>query len=228
MNARLLPAVALLLAACGGTAPASAPPSSPSIPAATKPVPSGITLPTLPDPVPVTLDAATSAYLVLDFSSTLCPNSPDCTASLPAVSALLKKAHNARVPVFYTLSSQAGSTVVPEVAPQPGDTVLQQNGGGPDKFKNTNVGDQLKGKGAKFVVISGNSGNGAAMYTVTGAMNAGYQAVIPVDTMPTAGPFEKFYAEYQMLHLPTNSNNTENKPLGGPTTLSRSDLISFK
>ncbi|HLY65821.1 MAG TPA: isochorismatase family protein, partial [Chloroflexota bacterium] len=182
----------------------------------------------MPDPVPVTLDAATSAYLVLDFVSTLCPSSPDCAASLPAISALLKKARDAKVTVVYTVTSQPGATIVPQIAAQQGETVLTPIASGPDKFKSTKLEDIIKPKGIKFLVISGNSGNGAAMYTAMGSTLGGYQAVAAVDTMPTSTPFEKFYAEYQMLHEPTSTNNTDNKPLGGPVTLSRSDLITFK
>src|SRR6185437_9787142 len=44
--------------------------------------------PELPDPARVTLDPATTAYLVLDVNSAVCPPRPACMAAIPAVSRL--------------------------------------------------------------------------------------------------------------------------------------------
>src|SRR6266481_311797 len=109
------PALALALAvAC--TAPAAAPSPTPpptsaapttSAPSAVpttsaSPPPNPNLAPAIPAPATVTLDAKTTALVVLDVTNPTCTTRPACNDSIPALQALIKKARDASVPVVYT------------------------------------------------------------------------------------------------------------------------------
>ncbi|MBM2812555.1 MAG: hypothetical protein HW416_3314, partial [Chloroflexi bacterium] len=59
-------------------------------------------VPIIPDAVPVELDAATTAYLVLDMTEATCGPRPTCIATVPAVASLLENARSAGVFVVYS------------------------------------------------------------------------------------------------------------------------------
>jgi len=94
-------------------------------------------LPTLPDVVPVAVDPSTTALLVLDITSVICPPRPACLASTPAIARLLTRARAANAFVAY--SDTGSGTFIPEVAPRPNDPVVSSHA---DKFFGTNL-DQL-------------------------------------------------------------------------------------
>jgi hypothetical protein len=225
-------AAGLVAASCGVTAkPAPAPAPSPS---ASRPSPpsapaprasgAGLDLPRIPAPVPVTLDAKTTAYLVLDMTSTICSPRPACVATLPAAAALLKKARAAHALVVYSDTPTPGSTIRPEVAPRAGDPKVT---GRADKFFNTKLASILRSHGIRTVVIVGTAANGAVLYTAFGANLRGYTAVVAEDGI-SADPFVMLYTEYQLLNQPGLAN-PPNRPLAADrVTLSRSDLITFR
>ncbi len=180
--------------------------------------------PTLTGTVPVELDAKTTAYLVLDVTSTICQPRKSCVATLPAISALLKKARDAKVPVVYS-DTPGTSTILPEVAQLADEPKVT---GRADKFINTNLDDILKAKGIKTVVIVGYVANGAVLYTSFGANIRGYTAVVPVDGTGAEDPFAYTLTLYQLLNEPGFAN-TANKPLAaGQVTLTKTDRITFK
>jgi nicotinamidase-related amidase len=183
-----------------------------------------VPIPTLPAIAAVTVDAKSTAYLVLDQTSIVCAPQPACRAALPAVAALLAKARTAGALVVFTETPTPGSTILPDVAPQPGEPKIT---GRADKFFATPLDEMLKAKGIKTVVIVGVSANGAVLYTAFEANLRGYTVVVAADGI-SADPFPLFLTEYQVLNQPgfANSNNTpltENR-----VTLSRSDLITFR
>jgi hypothetical protein len=183
-----------------------------------------VEIPTVPAPAPVTLDAKTTAYLVLDLTSVLCAPQPACLATLPAAAGLLTKARNAGALVVYSETPTPGSTVLPEVAPRPGEPKVT---GRADKFFGTALDEILKSKGIKTAVIVGTAANGAVLYTAFGANLRGYTVVVATDGI-SAAPFPLLLAQYQVLNQPgyPNSNNV---PLAEDrVTLSRSDLITFR
>ena len=236
---RVLGLLALLAIASACTAPAAAP--SPTLPQATaapttaaptavptasaSPAPNPNLAPALPAPVAVTLDAKTTALVVLDVINPTCSTRPACNDSIPALQALIKKAKDASVPVVYT-NTAATNAIVPQVAPAAGDvTVVPTNA---DKFNNPDFDATFKAKKVTTLLLVGTRSNGAVLYTAFEANVRGYTVVVAVDGISGSIPFETTLAEWQMLNQP-GFTNADNKPLAEKlVTLSRGDLIAFK
>lgn len=182
-----------------------------------------ITLPSLPAPVPVSLDAATTAFLALDMRDPSCPNRPACAASLPAEQAGIAAARSAGVPIVYTTVS--GMAIDPSLAPAASDPVLQTTGA--DKFAQGSLGDVLQGLGTKTVVITGTAANGAVLYTAYAAATRGYNVVVAEDGISSDTDFATFLTEWQLLNGPGTAN-PQNMPLQAKAvTLSRMDMITY-
>ena len=232
---RALPAIAAMALAAACTSPAAAPSPTPSAappttPAATvaassSPAANPNVAPAIPAPAPVTLDAKTTALVVLDIINPTCSTRPACADSLPALQAIIKKARDAGVPVVYT-NTAATNAIVPQVAPQAGDvTVVPTNA---DKFNNSDFDATFKAKKATTLLLVGTRSNGAVLYTAFEANVRGYTVVVAIDGISGAIPFETTLAEWQMLNQP-GFTNADNKPLAEKlVTLSRGDLITFK
>jgi len=205
------------------TAPSPSPTPAPT----PSPAPSGAAVPKIPDAVAVTVEAPTTALLVLDITTVICTPRPACVASVPKIQALLKKARDAKAFVVSSQTTTAGTQVLPEVAPVAGEP---QVAGRADKFFSTNLDDLLKSKGIKTAVIVGSAAHGAVLYTSFGANERGYTVVVAEDGM-SVGDTETFgltVAKWQLLNQPGFAN-PENKPLDPQhVTISRSDLVTFK
>src|SRR5438105_3566136 len=125
----------VITAACAPTAPGgtSAPPAAvvtatasvTSVLPQPSPAPNPQAVPPIPAPIAVTLDARTTALAVLDINSMSCGPRPPWVDSLPTIQDLLKKARDAKVQVVYGTTSNAGVTILPQVAPQDGEPVVQ-------------------------------------------------------------------------------------------------------
>jgi nicotinamidase-related amidase len=180
-------------------------------------------LPTLPDPVPVQLDASKTAFLVLDMVDRICNPDPRCLADVPNIASGLAAARAAGVFVAYSTSPPAN--ILPDLAPAADDPIVSAHA---DKFYGNNLDDLLKAAGATTLVITGTGTGGAVLYTSFAANERGYTVVVPVDAAVSHSDFQALYASYQMLNQPSFSNPT-NTPLK-PTaiTLSRTDQISYK
>lgn len=180
-------------------------------------------LPNTPDPVAVTLDPSTTAFLVLDLIPGTCTSRPTCVAQLPTVAAFREKARAAGVLVIYTTTP--GSQVLSDVAPAPDEPVVA---GRADKFFNTNLDDLLREHGIETTIIVGTFANGAVLYTTYEANLRGYTAVVADDGISQLEDFQVQLARWQLLNQPgfTNDANTPLKPQA--VTLSRTDLISFE
>ncbi len=162
----------------------------------------------------------------------ICAPNPACTATVPAIASLLKKARDAKVLVIYTGSpSFPNATILSDIAPQTGEpTVMAYS----NKFIGNNLEDLLKQRNATTLVIVGTAANGGVLYTSFHASARGYTVVVAEDAISEAPaafggtPFAKVLARYQLLAQPGFANPT-NKPLAPKAvTLSRSDLITFK
>jgi hypothetical protein len=182
-------------------------------------------IPTIPDPVPVELDAASTAYLVLDLTEATCGPQPACVASVPAVAGLLERARAAGVFIVYSMGSTPGP-VLPGLEPEEGDSIVASRA---NKFFGTDLDDILQARGIRTVVVVGTAANGAPMYTTFEANIRGYTAVVAEDGLSAGGdPFALVVARWQILNQPGPSNPT-NEPLReGRATLSRTDLITFR
>lgn len=182
-------------------------------------------MPALPDPVPVVLDAATTALLIFDIVDPICTRQPNCKAKmLPAIAALLTRARQAGVTVGYGTRAPTMSKWLPEVLPAAGDIKIESQA--QDRFYKTDLDNLLKAKGITTLVLVGWKVSGSVTYTSVGATLRGYTVVVPVDASLDATDYEIVIGQYQILHQ--HSANTENEPLKtGASTLSRSDLITF-
>jgi len=177
-----------------------------------------------PPPVPVlkpaTIEAKTTALLVLDFMKTNCGTRPRCAATVPVANKLIAAARAHDMLVFYTL---VGADPKPDAMvdgierPHDGEWVPR---GGADKFIGSNLEERLKAHGIKTVIVIGTSAQGAVVGTSNGATQRGYKAVVPVDGMSAEDPYNEQYAAWHLYK-------------GGPVgmvqnvTLTRSDMITF-
>jgi nicotinamidase-related amidase len=195
-----------------------------SLPAAA-PVAGAQGLPTIPAPAAVTLDPATTAYLVLDINTAVCAPRPGCLATVPTVAAFLDRARQANAFVVYSNTTAPGATILPEVAPRPDDPMVTTSA---DKFFNTQLDDILRNRGIRTAVIVGTAANGAVLYTSFGANTRGYTVVVAEDGISAPDEFAVLLTRYQLLNQP-GFGNPENEPLRErAVTLSRTDLISFQ
>jgi nicotinamidase-related amidase len=178
------------------------------------------------EPVPVGLSAATTALLVLDVIDPICTRHPKCRERMvPAISSLLAQARKTGVTVAYGTRAPNMSLWLPEVAPAPGDIKIESQA--QDRFYNTDLDKILKAKGIATLILAGWKVSGSVTYTSVGATLRGYTVVVPVDTTLDATDYEIAIGLYQILNQ--NSSNTTNEPLKTrASTLSRTDLITFK
>ncbi|HEY4318739.1 MAG TPA: isochorismatase family cysteine hydrolase [Herbaspirillum sp.] len=190
-------------------------------------MPSADTLPAIPAPAAVTLDAHSTALLILDINEVVCRPNPACMATVPAIAGLLDKARAAKVPVLYSSTANAAGAVptLPEVAPRSGEPVVVARA---NKFVGTDLEEQLKQRKIATVVVVGSAANGAVMYSTFHANTRGFTAVVAEDGLSSPKPINTVLARYQLLNQP-GFYNSDNTPLADKkATLSRSDLISFK
>ena len=85
--------------------------------------------------------------------------------------------------------------VDPGLAPKPGEFVQR---GGADKFIGSDLEQRLKDKGIKTVIVTGTSAQGAVVGTSNGAVQRGYNAVVPVDGMSAEEPYNEQYAAWHL------------------------------
>jgi len=185
------------------------------------------TIPPIPAPAAVSVDAHSSALLVLDISMAICQPNPACTATVPAIVSLLAKAREAKVPVIYstTVNPNGPPPMLPAVAPQAGEPTVVARA---DKFVDTNLEELLKQRKVSTLVIVGSAANGAVLYTSFHANARGFTVVAAEDGLSSPVPINTTLARYQLLNQP-GAANPSNKPLAErAVTLSRSDLITFR
>jgi nicotinamidase-related amidase len=179
----------------------------------------------LPRPVSVTVNPATTAYLLLDLTSVVCAPNPTCVASLPAAAALLAKARAAGATVIYSETTTSGSQILPQVAPQAGESVVLAHA---DKFFNTDLDQILSSRGIKTLVVVGTAANGAVLYTTFEAGLRGYTVVVAKDGVSADSPFIMHYSLFQLLNEPGFSNPQNTPLLAGAVTLSKASLVTFQ
>ena len=180
----------------------------------------------MPDPVAVTLDPSTTAFLALDFTASTCslPNRPACAATLPAVNNGIAAARAANVPVIFT--DFATSAVVPDIEVRPGDPVLVSRGA--DKFLLSDLGPTLEQIKPTTVVIAGTFTNGAVLFTAFEAAARGYTVVVAQDGVSDPTDFSTAATLWQLMTGPGTSNPQNNPLMPKVVTLSRTDLITYK
>lgn len=172
--------------------------------------------PAAPALKPVTVDAKTTALLMLDFMNQNCGRRPRCVATIPAMKKLLGEARAAKVTVVYSIiANTTAADVMSDVAPRADEPHVQS---GPDKFLRTDLEKILKDKGITTVIVAGTASNGAVLFTAAGAAFRGLNVIVPVDGMSATDPYAELGAAFTFTSAPTVSART---------TLTRSDMIKF-
>lgn len=172
--------------------------------------------PAAPPLKPVTVEAKTTALLMLDFMKQNCAKRPRCVATLPAMKKLLAEARAAKATVIYSIVNNSTiDDVLPDVAAQGEPSVKS----GPDKYLNTDLDKILKDKGIKTVIPVGTAANGAVLYTGSGAAFRGLNVVVPVDGMSAIDAVAEYSTVLEFMTAPTVSSKS---------TLTRSDMIKFQ
>jgi nicotinamidase-related amidase len=183
-------------------------------------------MPPLPEPVPVAIDPATTALLILDVVDPICSRQPNCTGKMvPAIALLLAQARKAGVTIAYGTRAPTMSKWLPEVLPAPGDIKIESQA--QDRFYKTDLDNLLKAKSITTLILAGWKISGSVTYTSVGATLRGYTVVVPVDASLDQTDYEIAIGQYQILHQ--HSSNAANEPLkAGASTLSRTDMIAFR
>jgi len=174
--------------------------------------------PAPPALVPVAVDPAKTALLVISFDKKVCSAADRvrCPAAVPKVKALLDqaRAHHMLVVHSYT-KAQMTAGMAPELTPLPGEPVVQAAA---DKFLNSGLDKMLRDKGVSTVILTGTAGNGAVLFTAVGGATLGFDLIVPVDTMPADSAYHEQFAIVEMADIGF---------LHARTKLTRSDLIAF-
>ncbi len=176
--------------------------------------------PKLPQPAPMTLDARTSALLVLDLTNRC--NDPAQVASqiAPRINKFIEKTRAAGVLTIYTIMAGGRDTQQGQVwdsfARKPDEPVLWPDAY--DKFSGGEIRGFCEQRGVKTVIVTGASSNFAVLYTATTAARLyQYNVVIPVDGIIARTPYEDNYSLYQFTVLPGSSQRFSFTTLEGIT-----------
>jgi hypothetical protein len=175
--------------------------------------------PPAPTIKPVKVDPKTTALLMLDFvpHDPYCGDrKPRCGATLPAMKQLLGNARAHGTVVIYSVAGNyEGSDIAKDVAPAGNEPVVKSKA---DKFLNTDLEKILQEKAIQTVIVTGNSANGAVLYTASGAALRGLKVIVPVDGLSANDPYEEQFTVWQLANGPG---------FGGQVTITKSDMIQF-
>jgi nicotinamidase-related amidase len=172
-----------------------------------------------PELKPVSIDAASTALIVMDISTQSCTveKRPRCVATLPKVKKLIGEARAKGILVLYTLAGTSKRTdIVKEVAPLDAEQSL--SGAGPDKFVGIELDAILKGKNIKTLIAVGTAAEGAVLHTAAGAAFRGYDAVVPVDGMSSTNIYAEQYTAWHLANAPRLADHVK---------LTKVDMIKF-
>ena len=175
-----------------------------------------VKVPPKPELKAVTLDAKSTALLILDLGKRNCAERPRCVASVPNAKRLHDAARAAGAMIYYT--SIPEDFIDPSFAPKEGEYA---NTRGPDKFFGSDLEARLKARQIKTVVICGTSAQGVVIGTGSGSAQRGYKVIVPVDCMSSEDPYMEQYSAWHMYK-------------GGPaavtsnTTLTRSTMVKIQ
>jgi nicotinamidase-related amidase len=176
-----------------------------------------------PEAKPVTLDAKTTAVLVLDLNARCHDAKQICNKLTPRLGEFLEKVRAANVLIVYSVSASAKGTPLGEVA-----SPLKRRDNEPivypdafDKFTGGELQTLLKDKGIKTLVITGASTNAAVLYTATTAARMyRYTVVVPMDGMVANSNYEQEYTFHQFTVLPSDT--------GKQFQFTKLEMVGFK
>jgi nicotinamidase-related amidase len=170
-----------------------------------------------PSIVPVTIDPAKTAFLLMDFLGDVCtPQArPRAAAVLPKLQAFLHEARQRKMLVVHT-TTPTGAGLADAVRPIEGERVY---GGKVDKFHGSDLDQFLRARGIDTIVATGTSANGCLLFTTSAAVLRGYRAIVPIDGMPAATAYQEQFVAWQIANAPVIRENA---------VLTRFDAISFQ
>lgn len=178
-----------------------------------------VTPPAPPALKPASLDAKTTALIVMDFVNQTCneKSRPRCVASIPKVKAMIDAAKAKNVTIVWTIPpGPKPEDFLPEVAPRAETKFLVAN---VDKFHNPDLDQMLKAKGITTVITAGTSSYGAVLFTTAGALVRGYNVVVPVDGMSATDAYGDQSTAWILANFPGAASRV---------TMTRSDMITYK
>jgi nicotinamidase-related amidase len=167
----------------------------------------------------VSIDAASTALIVMDISTQSCTaeKRPRCVATLPKVQKLIGEARAKGIFVLYTLAGTSKRTdLIKDIAPLEAEQSL--SGAGPDKFVGIDLDTILKGKNIKTLIAVGTAAEGAVLHTAAGAAFRGYDVVVPVDGMSSTNIYAEQYTAWHLTNAPRLPDHVK---------LTKVDMIKF-
>src|SRR5215213_8020381 len=160
----------------------------------------------VPSPPPIraiSIDPKRSALLLLDFLADVCTERrPRAAAALPKIQRFLSKARSRGMVVVHTTTRKGlddGSDLAEPIKPISGERVYKAPF---NKFHGTDLDQYLKGRGVQTLVLAGTSPNGCLLFTVAGAVLNGYRAIVPIDGMPAATPYQEQFVAWELADGP--------------------------
>ena len=177
-----------------------------------------VVVPEAPQLLPVKVDPAHTALLILDLQKNNCSleRRPRCVETIPGIRNFVDSARSKKLPIVYSLTSKAApEDILDDLVPLEQDPIVKSS---VDKFFGTELENILTQTGIDSVIIVGTAAEGAVLHTAAGAAMRGCDVIVPVDGMSSS----TLYAEqYTVWHL-MNSPGTKKR-----TALTRMDMISF-
>jgi nicotinamidase-related amidase len=173
-----------------------------------------------PPPIhPVTVDPATTALLVMDFSGEVCTpkTRPRAATALPKLKAFLQEARRRKMLVVHTTTrTGTAAELADAVRPVDGEAVYSAKF---DKFHGNDLEALLRRHGVDTVIATGTSANGCLLFTVSGAVLRDFRVVVPIDGMPAATAYQEQFVAWEIANAPV---------IREKAVLSRFDAISFR
>lgn len=161
-----------------------------------------IKAPAPPELKEITVEAKTTAFLVLDVQNQNCNSErrPRCVSSIPKIKKLLTEARKKEMTVVYSLTRAANEKDIrKEVEPLENEPIVKS---GVDKFHQTDLEKILTVKDIKQVIIVGTAAHGAVLHTATGAAQRQMEVVIPVDGLSAGEPYAEQYTVWHLVNAP--------------------------
>ncbi len=177
-------------------------------------------LPAPPQLKPVTLDAKTTALLVMDFTVQTCTPArrPRCADSVPKVKKFVEEARAKGALIIYSVAvpKSVPGDILKELTPAAGEEVLPPLG--PDKFINSDLEKTLHDRGITTLVAMGTQAQTSVLHTGGEAALRGFKVIVPVDAMSADDLFPELYTAW---HLSTAAR------ISNQVTLTKLDMIGF-
>jgi len=175
--------------------------------------------PPAPEPIPFQPDTANTAFLVMDFNAATCMEGrrERCHAMIPAVADMLTRARAAGMMIVYTHGpNMEANQFVPALAPEGGEPIYQRPF---NKFYGSALEADLKAAGITNLVLTGTAGVGAVFSTGVGAVERGFNIIVPVDGLASDTAYEDQFA---IWYIGTSGFFRDR------ATLTRSDMLYFE